>query len=432
MAETAKAVDQVAAKDRQLPLSAKYAVVARTNAIFKDNALDVQLINFMRAERISRKDDSWKVMHFEIYEDENKETRFKSRVVKDDLNFIQAMAHLAAFENANNVSDTSRVIELDPVKTPFLKKDFFEVEHFVGVAEREGVVFDRSGTPHVKNDGRVVSEGNFLVKDLVRADKAEEVSRLDSADGVNILEKGVLAEMFNGVSAKGDYNAALIGFNALGFMDHVAHAVQEYSFYMKAYLGKTIDVEGMISGKDNISKSEEKQIRDFFAQLRAMDKGQQIENALRNLSVAEDYLDKIEKIGVYAGPFKAFVAQCEVATHVIQGQIAMEALKNSRNDNTEVLRLVENNTSAAEAKYRQMGATDGEIKTLKAAILKGGKPELPAIVDDFVARYSRRRDGIDAKLKEAQKRGADAASVIAADPNAPGTVLVKSPAGPTP
>lgn len=427
MAETENSIAQQVDKYKQLPLSAKYAFVARTQAVLSDNALGTEMIDFMRAERISRQNDTWKVMSFQIYDDENKETRFKSRVIADNVNFIQAMEQLAVFERQAREVDSKHFVELDIAKKPFLKKDFFEIEHYVSVSEREGVVFDRSGTPHVKNEGRVVSEGNFLVKDLARADQTEEVSRLDAADGIRTLEKGVLAEMFHGVSAKGDFNATLMGFNVLGFMDHVVHSVLEYSFYMNAYLGNGMNVDSLIRGKVGVDRDEERQVRDFFSQLAAMDKDQLIENSLRNLATAESFAEKIEKAGAYAGHIKKFLAQCAVATHVIQGQVTMESLKASRNDNTGLVRKMEDSANAAERKFREMGATDGEVRVLKSAILKGGQPQLPAAVDDFVRRYKVRRDGMDAKLKEAQKKGESAAAVISADPNAPGTVLVSKP-----
>lgn len=426
MADGNSATDATA-RELQLPLSAKYAFTARTRATQQDNALGATMIAFMRAERISRLNDTWRVMNFEIYEDENRDLRYKSRTVKDDVNFIQAMGHLASFERAASNTESRRYVELDPVKLPCLQKEFFAVEHFVEVAEREGVAFDRSGTPHVKHDGRIVSEGNFMVKDLVRAAATDFAANDAAPGGVGSFEQSVLSQMFNGVAVKGDFNAALTGFNALGYMDNVVGNVQTFWFSMQEYLGNKTDVDALIRGKPNVTREDEREIRGIFARMSGMDKEALFENAQHYLTTAEEDLGKIEKIGVYAGDMKKFVAQCSVAAHMLRAQIAVEELKERRGDNSDLIASIEKSTLAAEGKYRESGATDGEVRRLKSAVLAGGKPQLPTVIYDFVRRYSQRRDGIEAKLKAMQKAGDDVAAAVNTGPNMPGNALVKPP-----
>lgn len=423
----ANTANESAGRDLQLPLSAKYAFTARTRASQQDNALGAPMISFMRADRISRLNDTWRVMHFEIYEDENQELRFKSRTVKDEGNFIQAMAQLAAFERAATASDSRRFIDLDPAKLSFLKKDFFVIEHFVEVAEREGVAFDRSGTPHVKHEGRIVSDGNFLVKDILRSEATESAVHDGAPGGIGAYEQSVLSQMFNGVAVRGDLNAALTGFNAMGYMDNVVGNVQTFWYSMQEYLGNRTDVDALIRGKSNVSREDEREIRGIFSRMGSMDKEALFENALSHLSVAETDLEKMEKIGVFAGDMKKFVAQCEVAAHLLRAQTAADELKERRGENTDLVERIERSAEAAEGKYRDSGATDGEVRLLKAAVLAGGKPQMPSVVYDFVRRYSQRRDGIEAKLKAMQKAGEDMAKAVDTGPNMPGNALVKPP-----
>ena len=418
MAEEAKVTRVI--EDNRLPMSAKYATVARTSSVlFKSLSGDQEgsSVEFRRMERTTLGGDVWKVLHFTLYTLDG-EDKMKVTTQKEGINFAQALDLLVSFENGSRAQENTnkQIVDLDSDKFPFLKNEFFTVEHFMAVAEREGVVFDQNGTPHVKgNDGRIVSDGVFKVADIESARAAYSGAAMTPGDAINTLEKGVLMELFDKASAKGDFNATLTGFNALGHMDGVVSTIQCYSYCMRAFLDERIDVEAEIRGKsEKLSRQEENDIRGFFAQLTSSSKDQLIASSLQYLAAANDCVNKIEKVGVHAEPYRKFVAHCELATHVIRAQVAMNAVKKSRGDNTPMIEQIRDDVAKAEQKFRKIGATNGEVELLKAAVLKDTQPVMPAVVKDFISRYKSGRESIVKKLEARQKAANDPGALLTA------------------
>lgn len=358
---------------------AKYAEYARTRSVKRD---DILVEEYREAHRID--EDNWRVLDVSVYDlGKKNDKKITKKETGDNVKYHEAMVMLAQFE----LMPQHTTFEYTGESVEELGDDYF-----LKSAYREGIIFDKAGYPHVKQYGHIVTPGQFLQSEIDEAAKVEEAAK-DNPPKVSHMEPGVLADMFSEVAVtRGNLDDALNKYVALGTMDELVSDITAFKSAIDTYAAK-------INGKDADVTRFGKEHK-----LASLDETQLLDFALTKLSDATDKIPALKDKGVYTEPYEKMIAQCEVCTHLMNAQVALNRLKDRSGHEMSSVETIRSSVDQAERKFRTLGATDHEVDRLRAWVMSGDEPKVPGYIGDFVTRYKAKRDEVIEKLQKRPKQ----------------------------
>jgi len=380
-AEKAKATIQELSK-----LTAKYASSARTKAYtFTSGPGFPEVTKYLRAVEIEAKQGAWSVFEVEIYaipgNDDDK--KIVVNAVSESISFFGAMKKLAENESLilghkkfteDNTNQAHKVMETIPENNGQFPTEFFEIEYFVDVCEKEGkFAFDKNGQPHVTTGGNIVSPGHFLLSDITRAKTISETMQ-KSAEGdlQRLIKKGPLSEIFSQhkVSNTGNLDDTLKKQRLLGHMDQFMQMMTDFNdFVQQKY------ETGQTDWSDEV--------------------GYQI-------AELNEKVDVMAGLGLRTDPFTKDIAECELTAYMLCAQMIQHNMienddYSASSDFDEISELVE---SASEI-YQQKGGSQQGVDRIRSAITQADKISFPEYIGKTIEHYNKKRTEYGQKAKAA-------------------------------
>lgn len=294
---------------------------------------------------------------------ENRNSVFKmqayseARTLKSGISFIDAIDMLAAFEK-DIEGDTGNFRPTVPNATLL---DFL---HFRAFAEREGYVYDVSGSAQARPDANALPPDAFFYEaDVERADKHMQRPPEAFQDG-NVQSKIPHAHFL---------------------FDHFRVAAQ------KRAIPETRVISLMDHFVGHISTMNQK-LHEYCATYEQLGKGGLIIDAEQSLDTAFSVLNQLKAYGLDISGFEKFAQECRVTCGMLHAIGIYDLMSRGKADTVVNEPIFQKRLSDTVAAYKKIDASSEGEATLKHLITHAERPEVPPAIQAFLDGHKKARD----------------------------------------
>lgn len=409
-----------------LPATATYFDSMRTEA-FNNHNLVENYVEFWTAFKVDKEADKWRVMHYMVYDLDKEDGKFVSEpMIKDrdtglpkDVSFPEAVFQLARAEFVSSKTATTPIVDMEEIypeeKYPELKPYFYDMDHYKGVANIEGIAFDEFNQPYRRVEGKVFADATFqreeIKKTILAAEQAREHPKVKQK-----IEGGILGDLFNTASDRAASldNILKIG-QVLVTMDKFATQVGSLYLAAQVALG-TDDGFDKIAGLEPAEKK--KILSTAKSQMPGMDSDDACDMALRYIiPEMKETLEEAKGLGVHVEPFAKFTAECELYMNLLNASQSLSRLEqgfvSASNSNTDLITTIRQSVDKAQKSFAELGGTQEQTDKLKAWVANTSKDSMPGWLPGFLNRYYESRGNVMQKVQQ-RKAGATQVKVLPA------------------
>ncbi|HYD19370.1 MAG TPA: hypothetical protein VEF76_12915, partial [Patescibacteria group bacterium] len=327
-----------------LPKRSSFFNAMRTEAFVNHNIVE-NYVEFWAALQVDKENDKWRVMHYMVYDLDQRDGKFVSETVtKQDVSFAEAVAQVAKKEYiANNLithADFDITKQYPADLFPELKVHFYDIEHYKKAGNIEGFAFGPQGMPTRRVEQRIISDGEFKRSEIGNSILAVVQARENPFVQAKI-EGGVLSDIFASASDRATSfdNILKIG-QVLGTMDGFADQVGGlYIAIQKAMKESLTELKGN-ARKDEVerldralqnlathagygrveglSPEEKEKALARAEEFVPAGRGNGFKKILDSLiPQMNDNLEEAKQLGVHVEPFQKFTAELELYTNLL-------------------------------------------------------------------------------------------------------------------
>lgn len=380
----------------QKPMRVRHGTWCRTRKFRGASGIETE---YMEAYLQPGSKTKWTVNRVNVKQ-KGEDELLSSRPVQKDLSFQDALKFLAAFE-------TSQVKLYGAPKDEAEEPAALGERHYVTFAEREGVVFDKNGVPHMPDHEFAVPEGDFNKLDLDRAAKA----RAEAADLPRPDPDALLSELFNAVSHRGNFEEVMSGLAQIGVMDEFVEKFGVYKKYMERMLADDPyrETEYMSSppmAQAPLRKREWPELERFSGEGMFHGHIPAFYMAVTALDEANELLSKVQKKNIKATrELKSFLLKCELSATLIRARQLFDRANTSDKGNEDLVKRVKYLEEKAEEIYVDLigskTISPESAEKLKQAVLQGTKGNrMPEFVRNFDKSYKALRKKLEKQVRD--------------------------------
>lgn len=390
-----------------LPKRASFFTALRTEAFANENAVQ-NYVEFWAALRVDEKSDQWRVMHYMLYDLDKADGKFVSEdVFKRGMSFAEAVFHLGGFEYQGQDLLNLKAVDMPATypreKFPELSAYFYDLPHYKGAANIEGIAFDDYNEPYRRVQGVVVGSSTFKRSEVLAPLEAPERAREHPAVLAQI-EGGVLKDVFASVSGR------KVGLDDLLKVGEIIAAMDEFASQVGTMY---LSVQKMTGTEDRFDKVGGMAPDEKTAALKRAQEAV-IPPLVTDVSGIPLYmvgemkktLGKAEELGVHVEPFQKFAAECELYIQLLNASQKLAALERSfvRASGTDTTQIAEIRQSVAKAQetFISLGGTQEQTDKLKAWVADRKKDPIPSWLPGFLTRYYESRTRVMQRVQERQ------------------------------
>ena len=392
-----------------LPKSANFFDALRTDAFMNHNTVE-NFVEFWAALKVNEAEDKWRVMHYMIYDLDQKDGKFVSeQTTKHDVSFPEAIAAIAKQEYIAEKMMTHKELDLAatyaPEKFPELKVHFFDLEHYKRGANIEGIAFDDMNQPYRRVEGRIFANATFkrseVVKSILAIEQAKDVPSVNAK-----IEGGILSDIFATASdrAASFDNILKIG-QVLSAMDEFASQVGAFYLSIQRAINKD-DKFDRIEGLQPEEKAEVLSHAEGLTPVRKNDAKpfpKIIENLIPQMNAQ---LETAKSLGVHVEPFQKFAAECELYANLLYASQNLAKLEKGfvsvNNSDSNLITQIRESVDKAQRKFLDLGGTQEQMDKLKAWVANPKKDPIPNWLPGFLTRYYESRGKVMQKVQDRQ------------------------------
>ena len=303
---------------------------------------------------------TWAVSKVVTISDRNDKTTNHVHLVKNKVNFKQAVEILAGFEKDCRANPAA----FDATYPDAPVMGFI---HHKAFAEREGYVFDINGLPHARPNPHALPLGcSFYPEDVDRSNDHMErpADEFDNNGPASKLPNThFLLDQFTSAAHGNSHADALNGLRALNLMDRFADLIGEVHESLVEYCEK-------------------------FSELGY---GGLIDDALARLDIADSTLKQLKAYGADTTNFEDFALQCRTTCYVLHAEGLYDLMNKGLGDFDANEAAFRKRTAQAVESYRKIDASEEGHKTLENMIVQTPEPRVPDAIGHFVTRYREER-----------------------------------------
>lgn len=409
-----------------LPQRANFFDSMRTDAFQNLNLIE-NYVEFWTAFKVDGPADKWRVMHYMVYDLDKPDGKFVSEpVVKDretgkpkDVSFPEAVFQLSRIEFVASKTATTPVVDLEgqyPAdQYPELKPHFYDMEHYKGVANIEGIAFNEFNQPYRRIEGKVFADATFqreeIKKTILAAEQAREHPKVKQQ-----IEGGILGDLFNTASNRAASldNILKIG-QVLVTMDQFATQVGALYLAAQTAVGQDEGFDKITGLKDAEKKTILSAARN---QMPSMDSDDACDRALRYIIPSmKETLAEARELGVHVEPFQKFTSECELYMNLLNASQSLSRLErgfvSASNSDTSLITTIRQSVDMAQKSFVELGGTQEQMDKLKAWVANPSKDSIPGWMPGFLNRYYESRGSVMQKVQQ-RKAGPTQVKVLPA------------------
>ncbi len=389
------------------PKRALYHSELRTGGYINQNLVE-NYVEFWAALRVDSKADTWRIMHYMLFDLNQEDGIFKAEVVEAEVNFMQAVAHLSRSEYLAEKGLMHKVADMEqkyPAATyPELRLHYYDIPHYKDAANVEGIAFDAYNDPYRRIEGKVFADATFRRAEVKKSILAVENPQQSAAAGP-VMEAGILSDIFSTSSARAASLEGIIRMGqCLSVMDEFATQIAAFYLSVQKMLKQTPSLDAI----EGLAAQERKTVLRGAEQESTKDYEQIVDDLLPR---ALDLLDTAKEHGVHVEPFEKFVAECEVYVHMLNASIRLPQLEKSlySASQSDVHQIVEIQQSMqkAQKKFIELGGGEEQVDQLKAWVANTEKTSVPTWLPGFLTRYYTSRSKVMANVQARNARMRD-------------------------
>ncbi len=392
-----------------LPRKSAYFDALRTDAFMNHNVVE-NFVEFWAALKVNPEEDKWRVMHYMIYDLDQKDGKFVSEAsTKHDISFAEAVAFIAKQEYIAEKMATHKELDLgsiySPAKYPELKVHFFDLEHYKRGANIEGIAFDEMNQPYRRIEGRIFQNATFkrseVVKSILAVEQANDVPSVQAK-----IEGGILSDLFATASSRAASfdNILKIG-QVLGAMDEFASHVG--AFYLS--IQRALNRDEKFDRIEGLQPEEKKDVLSHADDLTTVRKNDAkpfpkiIDDLIPQMNAQ---LETAKSLGVHVEPFQKFSAECELYANLLYASQNLAKLERGfvsvNNSDANLITQIRDSVDRAQRKFLDLGGTQEQMDKLKAWVANPKKDPIPNWLPGFLTRYYESRAKVMQKVQDRQ------------------------------
>ena len=365
----------------------KYGTYCRTSS-FRENAIIGDV--YLEAYQQSGSRDLWSVQKVTVKADGN----IKGELKHKDIAFPEAVYRLALFEQYH--PETGELVG----KT----KEELGDKHFELFSEQEGFVRDNRGVPILRAHPDAIPPGRFTIDALERSKQVLESTK-DLAE-VNQKTDFVLSEMFNNVSAKGNFEEVMEGLIRIGLIDEFVDSISKLESHLSDLINNP--------DRERRERLKKKDARKFIKE--KYNTGYKwcdgdidyrytpIDYIWDNIEDAYSVLKKLEKEKSDIRDGLNFLYKTIACVYLLEAQsLFHKTCLNSEGseDNNTINRIKENERKAAQILKKNMEyESEDMVEKFKQFIIQGEKPVVPDFLKKFASDYKKFRQKLSNKKRQ--------------------------------
>jgi hypothetical protein len=392
-----------------LPRKSTFFDGLRSDAFMNHNVVE-NFVEFWAALKVNPDEDKWRVMHYMVYDLDQKDGKFVSEPsTKHDVSFAEAVAYVAKQEYIAEKMATHKELDLESIypaaKYPELKVHFYDLTHYKRGANIEGIAFDELNQPYRRVEGRIFQQGTFkrseVVKSILAVEQAKDIPSVQAK-----IEGGILSDIFATASDRAASldNILKIG-QVLSTMDEFASQVGAFYLSIQRALNrddKFDRIEGLQpeEKKDVLTRAED------FVTVRKDDAKpfpKIIDDLIPQMNAQ---LESAKNLGVHVEPFQKFAAECELYANLLYASQNLAKLERGfvsvNNSDANLITQIRDSVDKAQRKFIDLGGTQEQMDKLKAWVANPKKDPIPNWLPGFLTRYYESRGKVMQRVQDRQ------------------------------